>query len=70
MKGIERRISDLEALEASRVGGFKIRSLADLSTWAAIPEGERGDPDMSEAPDELLRLIVAATAEENESPGS
>ena len=59
--GLEKRLAILEGREASKPAGFKIRTLADLVTWGAMPEGT--DPDMSEAPDELLRSIVAATGD-------
>ena len=61
MKGIEKR---LEALEASKSGGFKIRSLVDLVNWAEL--GEDIPPDLTECDDELLRLIYESTKDDEE----
>ncbi len=61
MKGIEKR---LEALEAFKSGGFKIRSFVDLVNWAEL--GEDLPPDLSECDDELLRLIYESTKDDEE----
>ena len=58
------RYGNLEALEASKSGGFKIRSLADLVNWAEL--GEDIPPDLSECDDELLRLIYESTKDDEE----
>ena len=61
MKGIEKR---LEALEASKSGGFKLRSLVDLVNWPEL--GGEIPPDLSECDDELLRQIYESTKDDEE----
>ena len=58
------RYGNLEALEASKSGGFKIRSLVDLVNWAEL--GGEIPPDLSECDDELLRLIYESTKDDEE----
>ena len=58
------RYASLEALEASKSGGFKIRSFVDLVNWAEL--GDDIPPDFSECDDELLRLIFESTKDDEE----
>lgn len=60
MRGLERRLCDLEA-KAEPSKGFKVRNVRDLEEWRAMPEGT--PLDFSEASDEFLRMVIDATAE-------